>query len=269
MTLLKALLVLVPLGYLAILGALFYFQTALLFPTRMVPDAGPLPQGAEAWVATTPDGATLHGVHVPARIGGGRGPLILAFAGNAWNAKAAATYLHDLYPEFDVVAFHYRGYRPSTGSPSAAALLADAPLVYDNVAKRFPSRPIVAVGFSVGTGVAAHLAARRNLAGLILVTPFDSLANVAAGQYRWLPVRPLLRHGMEPVEDLAATRAPIALISGQRDTLIPAARTAPLREVARNLVLDATIPAAGHNDVYQHPAFHAAMRDALTRILKT
>lgn len=266
MTLLKTLLILIALGYLAILAALFFFQTALLFPTRMVADAGSLPHGAEALAVATPDGETLHGVHLPPRIARGQGPLILAFAGNAWNAEAAAAYLHDLYPELDVVAFHYRGYKPSTGTPSAAALLADAPLVHDAVAKRFPFRPIVAVGFSVGTGIAARLAAERDLAGLILVTPFDSLAKLAAGQYPWLPVRPLLRHQMEPARDLAATTTPVALIAGERDTLIPARRTAPLRAAVRNLVLDVTIPGAGHNDIYHDPAFQAAMRQAIDRM---
>jgi pimeloyl-ACP methyl ester carboxylesterase len=266
MTILKTLLLLIALGYFAILVGLFFFQTALLFPTRMVVGSGGLPQGAEALVALTPDGETLHGVHLPPRIQGGQGPLILAFGGNAWNAEAAAAYLHDLYPERDIVAFHYRGYRPSTGAASAAALLADAPFVHDVVAKRFPSRPIVAVGFSIGSGVAAHLARQRDLAGLILVTPFDSLSALAAGHYRWLPVRLLLRHRMEPAEDLAATDVPVALIAGQRDTLIPAERTAALRKSARNIILDVTVPGAGHNDIYQHPALQAAMRQALDRI---
>ena len=267
MTLLKTALILAALGYLAILAALFLFQTSLLFPTRMVPAAGPLPQGAQVLVAATADGETLHGVHLPPSVGGGQGPLLLVFPGNAWNAEAAAAYLGDLFPELDVVAFHYRGYRPSTGAAGAEALLADAPLIHDLVAKRFPSRRIVAVGFSVGTGVAAHLAARRDLAGLVLVTPFDSLGALASGHYRWLPVRLLLRHRMEPISDLAATAAPVALIAGQRDTLIPPARTAPLRKAARNLVMDVTVPGAGHNDIYQHPAFHAAMRQALDRIV--
>ena len=48
-----------------------------------------------------------------------------------WNGQDVAEYLHELFPDLDVVAFHYRGYAPSTGSPSAEALIADAPLVYD------------------------------------------------------------------------------------------------------------------------------------------
>lgn len=267
MTLLKTLLILIALGYLAVLAALFFFQTMLLFPVRMVQGAGPLPLGAQRLAVTTPEGETLHGVHFPPRFRAANPPLILGFGGNAWNAEAAAGYLHDLFPQADVVAFHYRGYAPSSGSPSAAALLADAPLIHDEVARRFPARPIVAVGFSIGSGVAAHLAAQRDLRGLILVTPFDSLAALAAGQYPWLPVRPLLRHRMEPVRDIRATRAPVALIAGGRDTLIPAARTAPLRKAVANIVHDVAIPGAGHNDIYQQPAFHQAMREAMRQIV--
>ena len=62
--------------------------------------------------------------------------LILGFGGNAWNGQDVAEYLHELFPDEDVVAFHYRGYAPSTGSPSAEALIADAPLVYDFAVER-------------------------------------------------------------------------------------------------------------------------------------
>ena len=84
-----------------------------------------------------------------------------------------ASYLHEVYPQADVVAFHYRGYRPSTGSPSAKALLADAPLVFDAAFEHVkPDRAVVA-GFSIGSGVAASLASRRPAQGFILVTPFE------------------------------------------------------------------------------------------------
>ena len=64
-------------------------------------------------------------------------------------------------PDDDVVAFHYRGYAPSTGSPSAEALIADAPLVYDAAVARIRPKRVIAVGFSIGTGVAAQLSASR------------------------------------------------------------------------------------------------------------
>src|SRR6185503_3509436 len=114
---------------------------------------------------------------------------------------------------------------PSGGSPDAAAFVADAPLIHDLAERRFPGRPIVAVGFSVGTGVAAGLARDRELAGLILVTPFDSLGRVASDHYPWVPVRLLFRHPMPVADWLKKVRTPVALIAAGGDTLVPPART--------------------------------------------
>ena len=264
---LKLLLVLAFL-YAAVVTALFFAQTAVIFPARMVQGAGPLPAGAERLVVAGAEGHRLHGVHLPARRAGGEGPVILGFGGNAWNAEDAAAYLADLYPEADVVAFHYRGYRPSEGRPGAAALQADALPIHAFVAQRFPGRQIVVVGFSIGTGVAAHLAGRRQVAGAILVTPFDSLAAVASGHYRWLPAGLLLRHRMNPAKDLKEAGIPVALIAAEHDTLIPAQRAAALAKAVPNLVFNRTIAGSGHNDIYQHPDFHQAARDALERVLR-
>ena len=241
--------------YAALLILVFAFQARLLFPA-----------GAERLALDTPDGNRLHGVHMPpsARPSG---TLILGFGGNAWNAETAAAYLHGLFPEADVVAFHYRGYRPSTGSAGARALIEDAPLVHDLAVRRLRPTRTVAIGFSVGSGVAASLAPRRPLSGLVLVTPFDSMGKVAAGQFRWLPVRWLFRHEMEPASWLRGSTVPTALIAGGRDTLIPAPRTEALRRSAGNIVYDKTIPGAGHNDIYDRPEFRAAMREALARVV--
>lgn len=261
------LLVILAVTYLLVLGVVFAAQTALIFPARQVGPPGPLPGGAERLSLQASTGERLHGVHIPAALpAGGERLLLLAFAGNAWNAQHAAEYLHGLLPGVDVVAFHYRGYSPSEGRPSAAALLEDSPLIHDFVARRFGGKRIVAVGFSIGTGVAAHLAGRRPLAGAILVTPFDSLAALAAGHYRWLPARLLLRHRMEPAADLRGSSVPVALIGGAKDTLIPPARTEALRRAVPNLVYSRTIEGAGHNDIYDHPAFRSAIDEALDAI---
>lgn len=251
--------------YFALLLLIFTYQARLLFPAGSVGGAGPLPADAERLGLDTVDGNRLHGVHIrPAAKASGT--LVLGFGGNGWNAEAAAAYLHDLFPEADVVAFHYRGYRPSSGSPSARALIEDAPLVHDLAVAGIRPARTVAVGLSVGSGVAASLAPRRPLDGLILVTPFDSLGKVAAGQYPWLPVRLLFRHEMKPAEWLSGSEVPTAIIAAERDTLIAAARTEGLRRSAGRLVYDRTIPGAGHNDIYDRPEFRAAMREALVRV---
>jgi pimeloyl-ACP methyl ester carboxylesterase len=241
-------------------------QTQMLFPTNAVGPPGPLPASAVQVGIDPPDGHALHGVHIPAASADGDQTLILGFGGNAWNGSDVAAYLHELYPRADVIAFHYRGYRPSTGSPSAAALIADAPMIHDFAVGRAKPARTIAVGFSIGAGVAASLAGKRPLDGLILVTPFDSLKAAASDLYPWLPIGPFFEHELNMAEFLKDAPVPVAILAGGRDNLIRPARTDALRRQVASLVYDRTIPDAGHNDIYGRPDFQAAMREALEAI---
>ena len=248
---------------------MFAMQNHLMFPTHAVVRPGPLPRGSTRLTIAVEGGDELHGVHVPpAGNGTGQRTLVLGFGGNAWNAEDAATYIHGLFPDADVVAFHYRGYRPSTGSPSAEALMADAPLVYDAAVARVRPEKTVAVGFSIGTGVAAALAGQRPLDGLILVTPFDSLKAVAGDLYPFVPVGALFRHDMDAAAALKASKVPTALVAAEHDEIVSPRRTAALRPSVGNLVFDRTIKGAGHNDIYQRSDFQRAMDEALDAVGK-
>ena len=246
---------------------MFDFQSQAIFPTHAVGRPGPLSPAAERLQLETGGGEQLHGVHIPPSSRAKSGVLVLGFAGNAWNSQDAATYLHELFPEADVVAFHYRGYTPSTGKPSAEALIADAPLVYDLAVGRVKPKRTIAVGFSIGSGVAARLASSRPVDGTILVTPFDSLKSAAADLYPMLPVRMLFRHDIDAAEALARHDVPTAIIAAADDQLILSRRTDALRGKVRNLVFDRTIPRAGHNYIYQRSDFQRAMRDALAKVV--
>ena len=246
---------------------MFQFQSHLIFPVHAVPSAGRLPDSAERLSLQTPDGQSLHGVHIrsdgPNREGR---TLVLGFGGNAWNGQDVAEYLHELYPDVDVVTFHFRGYTPSTGSPSAEALIADAPLVYDAVVERLRPKRVIAVGFSIGTGVAAQLSDKRELDGLILVTPFDSLKAVAQAMYPWLPIGPFFEHEIDAARPLRKGKVPVAIIAAEHDSIVPAERTDALRKVIPDLVYDRTIAGASHNDIYTRSDFHDAMHEALKRL---
>ena len=245
---------------------MFELQSHFIFPVHAVAKAGPFPRGAERLSFQTPDGDTIQGIRIPPD---GQDPsrtLVLGFGGNAWNAQDVAEYLHGLFPENEVVAFHYRGYAPSTGSPSAKALIADAPLVYDAAVAEVRPKKVIGVGFSIGTGVAAQLAATRELDGLILVTPFDSLKQVAQAMYPWVPIGPFFAHEIDAARPLRKHALPVAIIAAERDRIVPADRTQALRKVLPHLVFDRTIPRAGHNDIYSRSDFHAAMHEALRKV---
>lgn len=251
--------------YAVVVTCLALFQTAMIFPRALTGAAPSLPVDTTRMTLTTPDGDTLHGVAIPGRRNDTA--LLLGFGGNAWNAESMALFLHQHAPDHTVAAFHFRGYAPSTGSPSARALRDDAVLIYDHLAP--DAAEVIPVGFSIGGGAAAYLGAHRDVKGLVLVTPFDSLRNVARDSLPWAPVKWLLRHDMDLLADLQGTRLRIAILAATRDEVIPPARTDALvsgLQAPDRAVLQTTRIAAGHNDIYSHPDFSTALRDALRHI---
>ena len=260
------LLILAASAYAVIVGFVYLGQEKILFPAYLVAPMRTLPPGAQRLTMDAPDGTRLEGVRIPAGSGPRSATLLLVFVGNASNAQAVAELIHEYHPAHDVVAFFYRGYAPSGGSAGARALMEDAPFVYDQLVARLRPESVIAVGISLGSGVAASLAARRPLAGLILVTPFDSLSATARQLHPWLPVSLLLRHDMPSADLLRGTRTPVAIIAAGRDRLVRPERTDALRDAVGNLVFDANVPGARHDDIFFHPEFKGAMRSALARI---
>lgn len=246
---------------------MFQFQTHLIFPTHTVAAAGPWPAKAEQLSVQTAEGQELVGIHIPADDAGEERVLILGFGGNAWNAQDVAEYLHELFPQNDLAAFHYRGYSPSGGSPSAEALIADAPLVFDTAVAAVKPAKTILIGFSIGSGIAAQIVASRKPDGLILVTPFDSLKAVAQAMFAWLPIGPFFEHEIDAAGPLAQSSIPVAIIAAERDEIVPRERTDALRRRVGKLVFDRTIDRAGHNDIYARSEFHEAMRAALACLI--
>lgn len=246
---------------------MFDIASHWIFPVHAVSPAGPLPADAERMAFDGPSGDRLEGVHVPPSKGKSGRYLVLAFGGNAWNAQDVAEYLHQVFDEADIVSFYYRGYAPSRGSPSADALIADAPAVYDFVVDRLHPGKILLVGLSIGSGIAATLATQRESAGAILVTPFDSLRAVAQSALPWIPLGPFFGHEIDSADALADSAVPVAILAGERDEIVPAERTDALRRRLRNLVFDRTIECAGHNDIYARSAFQLALREAGDRLI--
>lgn len=118
--------------YVAVLSITSLVQTKLLFPAQIAAANRPdLPPSAERLEVTTPDGERLVGVRF--RGSSESQPRLLGFGGNAWNAESMALYLHGLFPDREIVVFHYRGYPPSSGEPGAKALMDDALTVFDHL----------------------------------------------------------------------------------------------------------------------------------------
>src|SRR5947208_11750676 len=169
MTVLKWLLIVVSVGYVGGLAALFLLQRSFLFPIpqvgRTTPAAAGFPQ-AEEHVLTTADGEKVIVWHVPAKPGH---PVILYFHGNGDFLAGFFGRFRDLIADgTGIVALSYRGYAGSSGQPSERGLLQDAAAAYGFTTARYGADRIVVWGFSLGTGVAVALAAEAPIGKLIL-----------------------------------------------------------------------------------------------------
>lgn len=254
--------------YAAAAGALYLVQDAMIFPYRAVgPARHTLPPGTERLELRTPDGDhRLVGNLVRAPRQPSRG-LVVGFGGNAWNADDFTGFLAERLTDLDVAAFHYRGYAPSEGRPSEATVSADAVLVHDALVGRLRPRRVIAAGFSIGSGVAAHLAAERRVDGLLLVTPFDSIEAVARARHPWAPVRALLRHPFRSDLRLGGLDVPAAVIAAGADRVVPPERSRALLAVLRRPVFEETVPGATHGGLYHVPEIDGALRRAVEALL--
>ena len=190
------------------------------------------------------------------------GPALLYFGGNGEDLGAELPDFDTAFPGRAVYCMNYRSYGGSTGVPSEAALIADAQATYDRIAKTHTS--VALMGRSLGTGVAVALATTRPVEKLILVTPFDSVANVAAERYSWAPVHWLIKDSFDSVKRMPHVRAPVLVIVAEHDESIPLAHTkallASIPDAQRHSVM---IRGGTHNDLGDYQQYLAIVREFL------
>jgi len=168
----------------------------------------------------------------------------------------------DFSGEFPTCAnylMHYRGYGGSTGKPSEAALFGDALELFDQVHTQHPD--IDVIGRSLGSSVATYLASQRPVAHLVLVTPFDSVQNIAARQFSLVPVKLLLLDKFESWRFAPRVTAPTTLIAADHDEIVPRESTEALRAYFRNVTIH--VIAGGHNTISNNPEYVGLIRGAL------
>jgi pimeloyl-ACP methyl ester carboxylesterase len=256
------LLVLLVVAYAGIVTVLYLAQRALIFPgARMQSTRIDHPRAPERLELATADGDVLRGMLFRASID--HTDLVIGFGGNMQDAEVLGQDLAARLPHVDVVVFHYRGYGPSTGRPSEVALLADALEIHDAMVGRLRPERTFAVGISLGSGVATYLSKQRPLAGMVLVTPFDSIEAIAKEQYFWVPVGLLLHERFASVEHMRANQTPVAVIAAERDRVVRPQRTAALRSQIPNLAFDRTLAGASHATILDLPAYEVAFKQAL------
>jgi len=217
-------LLLFPLGYLVICAILYFQQDSMVFlPARnsfAQLEKKAATEGFEPWLSAKGE-----------RIGwqsqeGNPDNVLLVFNGNGGYALDRAFYREfsrDRAGGWKTFLLEYPGYGSRTGQPSEKSLTAAALEAVDTLAA-VPDRKIWLLGESLGSGTASATVAARpeKIAGLLLVTPFNSLVAAAANHYPWLPVSLLLKTRFDSEKNLAKYPGPVAFLLSEKDTIVPA-----------------------------------------------
>ncbi len=206
--------------------------------------------GASVETLTTADGEKIILWYAPARAGMA---TILYFHGNAGeigDRPLRFNYYHSR--GLGVAYLSYRGFGGSSGSPSEAGLMADANAAYDwLIARGIEPGRIALLGESLGSGVAVQLAARREVGAVALEAPYTSTVEVAAKIYWWLPVHTLMKDQFKSIDFIAAVVAPLLIIHGEADGLIPVEFGRRLFAAANQPKELEIVPGFGHDVLFE------------------
>jgi uncharacterized protein len=242
--------------YALIAGFMFFNQRQLLYHPdikRVDPVALGI-TGAEVIEIPTPDGEKLVAWYAPAAQGR---PTVLFLHGNAGSiAERPLRFQYYQKAGFGVLYLSWRGYGGSTGQPSEQGLLVDAEAAYDWLMAR-GVRPdkLFLVGESLGSGPAVQLAATRPVAALALEAPYTSMIDVARYHYGWLPVQLLLLDRFDSLDSIGKIRAPLIVLHGDADPVVPFALGKRLFDAAPEPKRFVAIPNGTHGSIFEEPTW--------------
>ncbi len=246
-----SILALLSLAYLLILAGMYLFQRSLLY--YPVPYQHGINKDE---ISFNTEGVNLHGwILNPGKTHG-----LIYFGGNAEAIENNIEKFETILKDYSVYLVHYRGYGKSEGNPSESALFADALAIYDQI--RSSHLSISVMGRSLGSGVAVYLASKRDTKKLILLTPYDSIAEVAQFHYPFLPARIVTRDRFESFRYAPKITAPVLMATAELDRVVPMERALKLREFLTNTqVTYHMIESAAHNDITEFPQYQRLLHD--------
>jgi fermentation-respiration switch protein FrsA (DUF1100 family) len=247
-------------AYAALVGGLFLFQRQLIyFPDKTRPELAGLEQlGVREIVLATEDGLSLLSWYLPGHPGR---PVILYFHGNGGHLGHRVERLLRFAREgYGVLMLEYRGYGGNPGTPTENGFYTDARaalgfLEHEGVA----ANRLVLYGESLGSGVAVELAAQHDVAGVILEAPFTSVAEVAQCHFPYIPAARLVIDRFDSRSRIGKVRAPILVLHGERDRVVPVRFGRALFEAAPQPKEGWFAPEAGHEDLGRYGGLDAAV----------
>jgi pimeloyl-ACP methyl ester carboxylesterase len=252
---------------------LYFMQDKILFYQR------PIQTAIQDWIAqtypdseieiTTDNGIQLHGWLLK-KSHSEKMPLVIYFGGNSEEVSGMA-YHFERFVDCSLLLINYRGYGLSEGKPSERNLFNDAETIFDKISQRQHIDPncIVAMGRSLGAGVAVHLAAHRPLKGVILVSPYDSIIRVAQRHFSFAPVKLLLKNPFNVIKLAPSITTPMLALVAQQDTLIPPVHSYRLANQWGGANEIQRIENADHDNIPDNEIYWNAIGDFLGTVFST
>lgn len=248
--------------FLALCAFLYVSQDSLLF-FRRPNDPALLQHWAPKRVEILSGDIVLHGWWAD-NADAATPAVILYFGGNAEDVLYTAATAHYLNAR-RVLVVNYRGYGITKGEPSQSALFQDALSIYDYAVSAGGVNPddIVVMGRSLGSAVATMLTVERSVRRAILVTPYDSLVEVAARHYPLFPVRLLLRHPFLASDLARRSNAAAIIIAAGQDRIVPPVHARRLFDAWQGEKRLHILEGVGHNDIEQHSQYRELINQFL------
>lgn len=241
-------------------------QGDILFNARKLPVVH-LSEDFSTYSHTVPGGMVRGYVYHPQGEDAMR-DLFVYFAGRGEDVRATAQMLHWLPEGFGFAALNYRGVADSQGRPSEIASVEDAGQFANHLRRAFPHARLHVVGRSLGTGVAIQLVARQEFASLQLVTPYDSMLQVAKRRFPLVPLSLLLRHQFNSLEHSREVAAKTQVLLAEHDDVVLPERSAKLIEAWPTPISVQTVPGSDHHSIMGLEATWLYLVDfALTAVL--
>jgi esterase/lipase len=242
--------ILILLGYVGV-GLFLYFnqRSFLYFPT-------PNKSTKYSHIVMHNDGESINVIV----LNEGHQNAILYFGGNAESMAGSSDYIAGQFPEFTVYLMDYRGYGASTGIATEKALYSDALKLYDTIAPKH--KQISVGGRSLGSGIATYVAAHREVNKLALITPYDSIVNVAQDIYPVYPASLLLDDRYDSVSRVKDIKAQTLIVIAENDRVIPRTSTNNLIKAFKKEQLKViVIKNRGHIDISDDARYYKIMQD--------
>lgn len=250
------------LGVIYLLGCigLYFYQDKIIFRPQLLPDNHQFRLGEELNIAVD-KGIKLNAVWIKEPDAKG---VVLYLHGNKGSNRRCLRQTRAMRGNgYDIFMPDYRGYGKSDGEIiSESDMHQDIQKVYDFLKQHYKEEQIIVLGYSLGTGMATHLAAHNNPQQVILVAPYLSMINL---KNRWAPIVPnfLIKYPLKSSDWIPKIKRPITLFHGTEDNVIPFDSSQKIKELNARLTTLFTLEGESHRGALFNPIFKKELQQLL------